>query len=92
MLTQSSIAILSALNLYILDYFVNFVHIKIMKYRIYRFFLVLLSSLCLAIPEEANACTSFIVSGKVTKDGRPLIFKNRDTGNVNNVVVVMQII
>ena len=61
-----------------------------MKYRIYRFFLLLLSSLCLAFPEEANACTSFIVSGKVTKDGRPLIFKNRDTGNVNNVVVVMQ--
>ena len=36
------------------------------------------------------ACTSFIVSGKATKDGRPMIFKNRDTGEVNNVVVVEQ--
>ena len=36
------------------------------------------------------ACTSFIVSGKATKDGRPLIFKNRDTGDANNVVVVVQ--
>ena len=36
------------------------------------------------------ACTSFIVSGKATKDGRPLIFKNRDTGDQNNVVVVVQ--
>ena len=61
-----------------------------MSYRINRLFLVLLSSLCLAIPEVANACTSFIVSGRVTKDGRPIIFKNRDTGNVNNVVVLMQ--
>ena len=61
-----------------------------MSYRINRLFLVLLSSLCLAIPEVANACMSFIVSGRVTKDGRPIIFKNRDTGNVNNVVVLMQ--
>ena len=36
------------------------------------------------------ACTSFIVSGKATKDGRPLIFKNRDTGDANNVVVDVQ--
>lgn len=36
------------------------------------------------------ACTSFIVSGKATKDGRPMIFKNRDTGDANNVVVVAQ--
>ena len=36
------------------------------------------------------ACTSFIISGKATKDGRPMIFKNRDTGDMNNVVVMMQ--
>ena len=39
---------------------------------------------------RAMACTSFIVSGKATKDGRPLIFKNRDTGDANNVVVDVQ--
>ena len=30
------------------------------------------------------ACTSVIVSGKVTSDGRPLMFKHRDTGQLNN--------
>lgn len=45
---------------------------------------------CLSIPLTSDACTSFIISGKVTKDGRPMIFKNRDTGDPNNVVVVVQ--
>ena len=39
------------------------------------------------MPSTSTACTSFIVSGRVTKDGRPMIFKNRDTGEQNNVVV-----
>lgn len=39
---------------------------------------------------SAEACTSFIVSGKVTPDGRPMIFKNRDTGNTNNHVVLVK--
>jgi hypothetical protein len=30
------------------------------------------------------ACTSFIISGKATQDGRPLMFKHRDTGELNN--------
>ena len=41
-------------------------------------------------PAKAGACTSFIVSGKVTPDGRPLIFKNRDTSGMNNVAVLVQ--
>lgn len=52
--------------------------------------LVLLVGIVFAMSDGAMACTSFIVSGKATKDGRPLIFKNRDTGDMNNVVVVMQ--
>ena len=36
------------------------------------------------------ACTSVIVSGRVTKDGRPMIFKHRDSGNVNNMMLVVQ--
>ena len=31
------------------------------------------------------ACTSFIISGKITPDGRPLIWKNRDAGKRGNV-------
>lgn len=41
-------------------------------------------------PAKSAACTSFIVSGKVTPDGRPLIFKNRDTGAWDNVAVLVQ--
>ena len=54
---------------------------------LWRFFPVVL---LFAIACRTMACTSFIVSGKATKDGRPMIFKNRDTGEVNNVVVVEQ--
>ena len=32
----------------------------------------------------SNSCTSIIVSGKYTKDGRPLMWKNRDTWALNN--------
>jgi hypothetical protein len=36
------------------------------------------------------ACTSVIVSGRVTKDGRPMIFKHRDSGKVHNMMIVVQ--
>ena len=36
------------------------------------------------------ACTSVIVSGRVTKDGRPMIFKNRDTRSLHNMMMVVQ--
>lgn len=49
-----------------------------------------LSLLSWLVPQTATACTSVIVSGKATKDGRPLIFKNRDTGTLENRMVVVQ--
>ena len=36
--------------------------------------------------EFANACTSAIISGKVTPDGRPIMWKNRDAENLKNCV------
>ena len=42
------------------------------------------AALLTAVP--SLACTSVIVSGKVTPDGRPLMWKNRDTGSKENVV------
>lgn len=39
---------------------------------------------------STEACTSVIVSGKVTPDGRPYIFKNRDTGNTDNLTVFVK--
>lgn len=44
--------------------------------------LTVLAALLLTV--EAVACTSAIFSGKITKDGRPLMWKNRDTGELNN--------
>ena len=33
---------------------------------------------------DSYACTSAIISGKVTSDGRPILWKHRDTGEENN--------
>lgn len=38
----------------------------------------------------AKACTSVIVSGKVSPDGRPYIFKNRDTEGTDNLTVIVK--
>lgn len=32
------------------------------------------------------ACTTAIVSGKYTKDGRPILWKHRDTGHLQNII------
>lgn len=36
---------------------------------------------------ETFACTTFIVSGKYTPDGRPILYKHRDTGTLDNALV-----
>ncbi|GHS88329.1 hypothetical protein FACS1894201_09760 [Bacteroidia bacterium] len=36
---------------------------------------------------SAFACTTVILSGKVTKDGRPLMWKNTDTENLNHSLI-----
>jgi len=43
----------------------------------FSLFIILLSIDCFA-------CTSAIFTGKATPDGRPLLWKNRDTGELNN--------
>ena len=48
---------------------------------------ILLLSLCSLLwgfTLDAEACTSAVVSGKVTPDGRPLLWKNRDTDFLRN--------
>lgn len=37
---------------------------------------------------QSTACTTFLVSGKYTPDGRPLLFKHRDTGEPNNALAL----
>ncbi len=38
----------------------------------------------------ASACTSVIISGRATPDGRPLLLKNRDSHGFDNVAVLVQ--
>lgn len=43
--------------------------------------------LCLiAVALPSIACTSAIISGRCTPDGRPLLWKNRDTGTLQNFI------
>ena len=51
---------------------------------------LLISAALLGGAAHSNACTSIIVSGKVTSDGRPYIFKNRDTHDLDNLAIQIQ--
>jgi hypothetical protein len=55
---------------------------KIMIISICLFFLLTVSAL--------KPCTVAVISGKVTADGCPLLWKNRDTGQPNNKVVFIR--
>ncbi|MEN6618551.1 MAG: hypothetical protein ABFC28_03510 [Rikenellaceae bacterium] len=50
------------------------------KFIIILFFTLLVIS----NSHDLTACTSAIITGKITPDGRPLLWKNRDTGEDNN--------
>lgn len=52
-----------------------------MKTRFFKLFLLILT---LSATVPSFACTSAIFSGKSTPDGRPLLWKHRDTGELNN--------
>ena len=41
-------------------------------------------ALTAASPRESRACTSAIVSGAITRDGRPILWKHRDTSAGHN--------
>lgn len=58
-----------------------------------RLSLFLLLCILLGAPSllsPIHACTSAVVSGKATPDGRPLLWKNRDTGHLLNHVAYVQ--
>jgi hypothetical protein len=50
-------------------------------------FLLSMTVIIVFIISSSFACTTTIVSGKATQDGRPLLFKHRDTGDVQNKVM-----
>ena len=45
------------------------------------------AALFLVAAPAARACTTAVISGKATKDGRPLLWKNRDASDLHNQVV-----
>lgn len=51
------------------------------KIKVLALLLVLLSTTYIT-----NACTTAVISGKYTKDGKPMLWKNRDTWAVNNII------
>ena len=50
--------------------------------KIFSLSVLVVSLLLQALPTDA--CTSAIFTGKATPDGRPLLWKHRDTGELNN--------
>ena len=55
----------------------------------FLFSLVVLAAMMIEV-QPVLACTSVIVSGKATKDGRPMIFKHRDSSKLHNMMIVVQ--
>ncbi|NQT61622.1 MAG: hypothetical protein HQ556_01575 [Candidatus Marinimicrobia bacterium] len=50
----------------------------------------IISILLLSFMVPGFSCTSAVVSGKATDDGRPLLWKHRDTGDVENKLVYVE--
>ncbi|MBR1538407.1 MAG: hypothetical protein IJ636_02755 [Bacteroidales bacterium] len=50
--------------------------------KIFSLSIALMLALLTSLPSDA--CTSAIFTGKATPDGRPLLWKHRDTGELNN--------
>lgn len=52
--------------------------------------LLLLFSLLIFFFPSSQACTTAVISGKFTKDGRPLLWKHRDTWAINNHIKIFE--
>lgn len=52
-----------------------------------RLFVLLLLLAGAGMTGDIWSCTTFIISGKNTPDGKPILFKNRDTGTLDNAIV-----
>ena len=48
--------------------------------------MVMTVAVILSFQQSLDACTTIVISGKHTPDGRPIIWKNRDTDSLQNVV------
>lgn len=76
------------MQLFLLDwYFFTTFAATIIKLDMKRSFLLLILYLCTS---AIWACTSFIISGSASPSGRPMMFKHRDTGELNNRIASFQ--
>ncbi|MEI6139345.1 MAG: carcinine hydrolase/isopenicillin-N N-acyltransferase family protein [Mariniphaga sp.] len=49
-----------------------------------KFTFISLFSLLFVLNNQVLACTTFLISGKYTVDGKPILYKNRDTDEMQN--------
>ncbi len=52
-------------------------------------FIALIVLMATVVPQSLLACTTVIISGKYTSDGRPILWKHRDTDNLNNKLIYL---
>jgi hypothetical protein len=52
-----------------------------------RLLAITLLMITAGVTDITVACTTFIISGKNTADGKPILYKNRDTGTLDNAIV-----
>ena len=48
----------------------------------------ILSGLVLILAGQSFACTTFLIAGKCTADGKPILYKNRDTKEMDNALAL----
>jgi len=56
---------------------------KLIKMKLFK----IITLAILLIGYDTFACTTAIISGKFTKDGRPLLWKHRDSDEINNKIM-----
>ena len=61
-----------------------------MKYLTIKLSIVLSMLFLVFNTENIYSCTTAVISGKYTKDGRPMLWKNRDTWAINNVLMYFE--
>ena len=60
-----------------------------MQTAIYRFLIATLTIFLVVDSNNVEACTTAVISGKATIDGRPLLWKNRDYSVIDNELIVI---
>jgi len=65
-------------------------YFRINPFLLLRSLIVLAFCTLLLSISSLYPCTSAVISGKITPDGRPLLWKNRDTSDPNNKVVYLK--